>query len=63
MTFATTNSRIAYTGCKTRKDFSIIPVTEGRKAVEALKAAGGNIKYTEYPDQDHDILEMTYTNP
>lgn len=30
-----------------------VPVTDDRKMVEALKAAGGNVKYTEYPGIGH----------
>jgi predicted peptidase len=32
---------------------SVVPVTDDRKMVGALKAAGGNVKYTEYPSIGH----------
>lgn len=30
--------------------------------VDAIKACGGNVKYTVYPDLGHDIWRVTYTN-
>lgn len=42
---------------------SVVPVTETRRAVEALRAVGGDVKYTEYPDLDHDCWTVTYDNP
>ena len=36
----------------------VIPVTESRKAVAALKAAGGDVRYTEYPGVDHEWQMM-----
>ena len=32
---------------------AVVPVTDDRKMVEALKATGGNVKYTEYPGIGH----------
>ena len=32
---------------------ALVPVTEARQMVEALKATGGNVKYTEYPGMGH----------
>jgi predicted peptidase len=31
--------------------------------IEALKAAGGNPKFTVYPDAGHDSWTATYDNP
>jgi predicted peptidase len=38
-------------------------VQRSREMVEAIKAAGGNIKYTEYPEAKHDSWTETYDNP
>ena len=40
-----------------------VPVQRSREMVEAIKAAGGNVKYTEYPDAKHDCWTETYDNP
>ena len=40
-----------------------VPVVETRNMVDALRACGGNVKYTEYPDKSHFIWEETYGNP
>lgn len=37
-----------------------VPVTESRKLVEALKAAGGNVRYTEYPGVGHNSWDKAY---
>jgi predicted peptidase len=42
---------------------TIISVEYSRKMVAAIKAAGGNVKYTEYPDAHHNIWKRTYDNP
>jgi predicted peptidase len=31
--------------------------------IEALQAIGSKVKYTEYPDADHDSWTATYSNP
>jgi predicted peptidase len=41
----------------------VIPVTESRKMVEALKAAGGNVRYTEYPGMKHNSYDKAYNEP
>src|SRR4029079_12914467 len=41
----------------------VIPVTASRMMVEALKAVGGNIQYTEYPGAGHNVWGQTYANP
>jgi len=40
-----------------------VPVQRSREMVEAIKVAGGNIKYTEYPEAGHDSWTETYDNP
>jgi predicted peptidase len=40
-----------------------VPVQRSREMVEAIKAAGGNVKYTEYPEAKHDCWTETYDNP
>ncbi|HMD44272.1 MAG TPA: prolyl oligopeptidase family serine peptidase [Candidatus Acidoferrum sp.] len=41
----------------------IVPVAGSRKMYEALKAAGGNVRYTEYPDVGHDSWDKAYAEP
>lgn len=36
-------------------DDQIVPVTESRLMVEALRAAGGNVRYNEYPGVGHNV--------
>ncbi len=40
-----------------------VPVEESRKMSEALKAAGGNVKYTEYPGVNHNSWDKAYAEP
>jgi predicted peptidase len=40
----------------------VVPVTQSRDMVAALRAAGGSVKYTEYPDAGHDIWTRTFTD-
>ena len=40
-----------------------VPVQRSREMVEALKAAGGDVKFTEYPEAKHDCWTETYDNP
>src|SRR5712692_1511132 len=40
-----------------------VPVEESRKMVEALKAAGGNVKYTEYDGVGHNSWVKAYAEP
>lgn len=42
---------------------SIVPVDYTRQMVNALQSVGGDIKYTEYPELDHDSWTVTYNNP
>jgi len=40
-----------------------VPVQRSREMVEAIKAADGNVKFTEYPEAGHDSWTETYNNP
>jgi pimeloyl-ACP methyl ester carboxylesterase len=40
-----------------------VPVINSRNMINAIKAAGGNPKYTEYPDQGHNIWENVKATP
>lgn len=42
---------------------NLVPATEARKMVEALKAAGGDVKYTEYAGEGHGITDRAYGEP
>jgi len=44
-------------------DDPAVPVTESRSLAEALKAAGGNVRYTEYPGVGHHSWENAYAEP
>jgi len=41
----------------------VINISESRRMVEPLKACGGNVRFTIYPDADHDAWTETYANP
>jgi predicted peptidase len=41
----------------------VVPLEESRKLVEALKACGGDVRFTVYPDAMHDAWTETYDNP
>jgi predicted peptidase len=38
----------------------VVPVTESRKLTEAIKAGGGNVRYTEYPGVGHNSWDRAY---
>jgi dipeptidyl aminopeptidase/acylaminoacyl peptidase len=40
-----------------------VPLEQSEKMVEALKARGGNPKFTVYPEAKHDAWTETYANP
>ena len=40
-----------------------VPLERSRQMVEALKRAGGNVKFTVYPEAQHDCWTETYANP
>jgi predicted esterase len=44
------------------KDKSALP-EKSREMVEALRRAGGRVRYTQYPDQGHDIWDTVYAMP
>ena len=45
-----------------KKDINV-PVSGSREMIEAIRLAGGNPLYTEYPDADHDIWKKVINNP
>jgi predicted peptidase len=45
-----------------KKD-DVVDVSEGQKMVDALKACGGKVRFTVYPDAGHDSWTRTYDNP
>ena len=40
-----------------------VPVSKSEAMVDALKKAGGNVKFTIYPEAGHDSWTETYNNP
>jgi predicted peptidase len=40
----------------------LIPVSEAKRTVEALKAIGGNVNLTIYPDGGHELSAQVYNN-
>lgn len=42
---------------------TVVKPERSRRMIEAIKKAGGDPKYTEYPDVDHDSWSQTYSNP
>ncbi len=42
---------------------AIVPLEKSQDMVEALKNAGGNVKFTIYPEAGHDSWTETYNNP
>ena len=40
-----------------------VPLARLREMVDALKEAGSGVKFTGYPDADHDSWTLTYDNP
>jgi len=41
----------------------VVPIERSQEMVDALKKAGGNVKFTIYPDATHDSWTETYNNP
>lgn len=41
----------------------VVPIRADQEMVDALKAAGGDVKFTIYPDAGHDSWTETYNNP
>jgi len=44
-------------------DDGTVPVEESRKMAAALRAAGGTVKYTEYPGTGHNSWDQAYAEP
>ncbi|MEH1832004.1 MAG: prolyl oligopeptidase family serine peptidase [Nostoc sp.] len=42
---------------------NVVPLSESEIMVLELKACGGNVKFTVYPEADHDSWTQTYDNP
>lgn len=40
-----------------------VPLSQGQVMVDALKKAGGTVKFTVYPEAGHDSWTQTYENP
>jgi predicted peptidase len=40
-----------------------VPMNSQENMVEAVKKFGGNVQFTVYPDEGHDICQITYQNP
>jgi predicted peptidase len=40
-----------------------VPVDESRKMNQAIKAAGGNVRYTEYEGVGHNSWDRAYAEP
>lgn len=40
-----------------------VPVAQSRQAAEAIRKAGGDIKYTEFLGMDHNVWDATYASP
>ena len=41
----------------------IVPLEDGKVMVDTLRACGGDVKFTVYPDAGHDSWTPTYANP
>jgi predicted peptidase len=41
----------------------VVPLKRSEEMVQALKKAGGNVRFTIYPDAGHDAWTATYNNP
>jgi predicted peptidase len=41
----------------------VVPVAGSREMVAALKAVGGTVKYTEYPNGQHDVWTTAFADP
>ncbi len=42
---------------------SVVPLKDDQDMVDAVKACGGDVKFTVYPGVDHDSWTRTYANP
>ncbi len=41
----------------------VVPLEQSQRMVDAVKACGGNVRFTVYPEADHDSWTETYNNP
>jgi predicted peptidase len=41
----------------------VVPLADSESIVKVLQAAGGNVRFTIYPDTEHDAWSETYDNP
>lgn len=41
----------------------VVPITYSDQIVAALRSLGANVRYTMYPDAEHDSWTITYANP
>ena len=41
----------------------VVPISRSEAMVDALKQAGGTVKFTVYPNAGHDAWTETYANP
>ncbi|MGB9597984.1 MAG: prolyl oligopeptidase family serine peptidase, partial [Candidatus Poribacteria bacterium] len=42
---------------------NVVKLEQSERMVNALKQVGGNVKFTVYPDAEHDSWTATYDNP
>jgi predicted peptidase len=42
---------------------NVVPIKRSEEMVEALKAAGGDVQFTRYPEAGHDSWTESYNNP
>ncbi len=42
---------------------SVVPLKDDQDMVDAVRACGGDVKFTVYPGVDHDAWTQTYANP
>ncbi len=42
---------------------TVVPISRSEEMVEALKACGGQVRFTVYPEAGHDAWTVTYDNP
>ncbi len=42
---------------------TVVPLAKARQPVDALKEAGGNIRFTVLEGHDHDVWTDTYSDP
>lgn len=40
-----------------------VPVAQSRQAAEAIRKAGGDVRYTEFLGMDHNVWDATYASP